>query len=315
MIRIDEMKSVAVLGLGTMGHGIAQTFAVAGYQVRAYDQDNQMRATAVERMRANMKSMAAAGLIAEESIPVVLERVTLCETEDAAAGDAGFVTETVWEDLSAKRALFERIESAVAPETILASNTSSYPMTDIAVCLQRPERAVNTHWFNPPHIIPVVEVVPGKRTSPETAHTAREVLRRIGKLPVYIKKEIPGFLVNRVQTALHREVLDLLEREIASAEDIDLAIRGSMGLRLAAAGPLAILDFAGLDIAGKVYEILAPDLRSDGELPDLIKALIEQGKFGPKSGSGIYDYPVGSVERRIANRDRLYMALLKALSS
>lgn len=313
MMHIDEIKTVAVLGLGTMGHSIAQTFAVAGYNVRTYDQDDQVQRTAVERMRANMESMAAAGLIDEAAIPVSFDRLTLCETEEAAVREADFVTEAIWEDLSLKRALFERIEAVVAGETILVSNTSSYPMTNIAASLRRPERTVNTHWFNPPHIIPVVEVVPGEHTSPETGNTAYELLKRIGKLPVHIKKEIPGFIVNRVQAALHREVLDLLEREIASAEDIDLAIRGSMGLRLAAAGPLAICDFAGLDIVGKVYETLAPDLRSDSQLPDPLQIRIDQGRLGPKTGSGIYDYPAGSVSQRIADRDRRYLALLRAL--
>jgi 3-hydroxyacyl-CoA dehydrogenase len=313
MMHIDEIKTVAVLGLGTMGHSIAQTFAVAGYNVRTYDRDDQVQRTAVERMRANMESMAAAGLIDEAAIPVAFDRLTLCETEEAAVREADFVTEAIWEDLSLKQALFERIEAVVAGETILVSNTSSYPMTNVAASLRRPERTVNTHWFNPPHIIPVVEVVPGEHTSPETANTAYELLKRIGKLPVHIKKEIPGFIVNRVQAALHREVLDLLEREIASAEDIDLAIRASMGLRLAAAGPLAICDFAGLDIVGKVYETLAPDLRSDSQLPDPLRIRIDQGRLGPKTGSGIYDYPAGSVSRRIADRDRRYLALLRAL--
>jgi 3-hydroxybutyryl-CoA dehydrogenase len=179
--------------------------------------------------------------------------------------------------------------------------------------MEHPDRAIAAHWFNPPHIVPVVEVVPGQKTSTETAHVTYRLLARVGKVPVRVHQEIPGFLVNRVQVAMFREVWDLLDRGIASAEDIDRAIRGSMGLRLAALGPLAINDFAGWDVTGKTYENLVPDIRSNTALPQVIQQLLDTGRLGVKAGRGIYDYPADSVPTRTADRDRKYQALVKLL--
>jgi 3-hydroxyacyl-CoA dehydrogenase len=312
-MNVHSIQTVAVLGLGTMGHGIAQTFAVGGFAVRCYDELPSARATLHDRARVNLQRMAEAGIVPAPAIDPSLARLTVCASEGEAAGPAQFVVEAVAEDLGVKQDLFARVEPLVAPETILASNSSSYPISQTADRLERPERTVLTHWFNPPHIVPVVEVVPGRRTSEETTRTTVELHERIGKTAVRINKEVPGFLVNRVQVALFREVWDLLERGIASAEEIDRAIRGSMGLRLAALGPLQILDFAGLDITGRVYENLAPDLRADAELPPRVQALVEQGHFGVKAGKGFFDWPAEAAEAARARRDRLYLALVKLL--
>jgi 3-hydroxybutyryl-CoA dehydrogenase len=179
--------------------------------------------------------------------------------------------------------------------------------------MHHPERAIVTHWFNPPHIVPVVEVVPGKKTSPATTEGAYQLLKRIGKTPIRIQQEIPGFLVNRVQIALMREVFDLLERGVATAAEIDAAIQGSMGLRLAALGPLQIIDFAGLDITGKVYQNLVGDLRADATLPAKVQALMNQGHFGAKTGQGFFRYTDESLRAQQADRDRRYLALVKLL--
>lgn len=309
------IKHTGVLGLGTMGHGIVLTMSVAGCQVRGYDTSPLARQTAIPRIQANLNQMVAVGVIEEDRIDAILRRIAIGETEVEAVTDAEFVTEAVVEDLQVKQELFSRVESFVGPNTILASNTSSYPMTDIAARLRHPERAVVTHWFNPPHIVPVVEVVPGEKTSPATTQRAYEFLGRIGKLPVRVDQEIPGFLVNRVQVAMLREVWDLLDRGVASAEEMDRAIRGSMGLRLAALGPLAIVDFAGWDVTARVYENLISHQRGDTELPERIQQLMRDRHFGVKSGRGVFDYPPDSAEQQIADRDRTYLELVKLLHS
>ncbi|MFH1264885.1 MAG: 3-hydroxyacyl-CoA dehydrogenase NAD-binding domain-containing protein [Planctomycetota bacterium] len=309
----QSVLAVAVFGLGTMGHGIVQTFARAGCRVRGYDADRRAGDTLGERIEANLNQMAEAGLGEHAAIPAVLERITVCQTQSEAARGAQFVVEAVREDLTEKQALFGRLESTVEADAILASNTSSYRVTDIAANLRRPDRVVATHWFNPPHIVPVVEVVPGEKTSAETVQTTYDLLARVGKMPVRVNQEIPGFLVNRVQVAMFREILDLLDRGIASAEDIDRAVRGSIGLRLAAMGPLAIIDFAGWDVTGKVYQNLIPDLRRDTDLPQTARQLLESGRLGVKTGHGIYDYPADSAQRRQQDRDRAYLALAKLL--
>ena len=306
-----EIKRVAVLGLGTMGHGIVQTMATADCQVRGYDASCDARRTLVRRIRGNLHQMVAVEIVEKESIREILGRITVCGSEAEAVDGAEFVTEAVSEDLALKRELFGRLETLVGPGTILASNTSSFPMTDVAAGMRHPERAVVTHWFNPPHIVPVVEVVPGEKTSAETAQSAYAFLEHIGKLPVRVNQEIPGFLVNRVQAAMFREIWDLLDRGIASAEEIDRAIRGSMGLRLAALGPLAITDFAGWDVTARVYQNLIPHQRRDTELPNRIQQLIAEGHYGVKSGRGVFEYPPDTVEERIADRDRTYLELVK----
>jgi 3-hydroxyacyl-CoA dehydrogenase len=312
-MNVADIQTVAVLGLGTMGHGIAQTFAVAGYAVRGYDGLASTRATLHDRVRKNLLTMAEGGIVAAESIEPALARLIVCASESEAVAPAQFVVEAVSEDLGLKQDLLARVEPHVAPQTILASNSSSFPITETANRLRHPEWAVLTHWFNPPHIVPVVEVVPGRRTADETTRTALELHNRIGKVAVRVNHEVPGFLVNRVQIAMFREIWDLLERGIASAEEIDKAIRGSMGLRLAALGPLRIIDFAGLDITGRVYENLAPDLRADAQIPANVRALLDQGCFGVKTGKGFFNYPATSIDEQRAQRDRLYLALVKLL--
>jgi len=309
-----ELTRVSVIGLGTMGHGIAQTMALAGHSVRGYDEHPASRQSLVPRITANLRQMQALGIVEERSISDALGRITVGETEAEALDGAQFVTEAVSEDLSLKQALFERLETMVDPNTIVASNTSSYPMTEISVRMKRAERAIVTHWFNPPHIMPVVEVVPGERTSPETTQTVCDFLERIGKTPVRLNQEIPGFLVNRVQIAMFREIWDLWNRGVASAEDIDRAIRGSMGLRLAALGPLAVSDFAGWDVTSRVYQNLIPDLRSDHELPERILDLVRAKHYGAKTGQGVFEYPQESLDQRIADRDRTYLQLVQLVA-
>jgi len=309
----ESIKNVAVLGLGTMGHGMAQTFAAAGCAVCCYDPTAAARDTAMDRIRGNLDQMAEAGMVDDESIRKTLERIQIFESESETVASAQFVVEAISEDLAAKQDLFARIEPLVAAETILASNSSSFPITESAAKMQHPERTIVTHWFNPPHIVPLVEVVPGERTDEDTARITVDFHRRVGKLAVRLNKEIPGFLVNRIQVAIFREIFDLLDRGVASAADIDQAIRGSIGLRLAALGPFQVMDFAGLDITSRTFENLVTDIRSDTELVPVIRGLVDDGNFGTKTGKGIYDYTPESIEQKQAERDRRYLALAKLL--
>jgi 3-hydroxyacyl-CoA dehydrogenase len=312
-MNVESIQTVAVLGLGTMGHGIAQSFAAGGLHVRCWDEQPMPRSTLLDRVRGNLVRMAQAGIVAVADIEPTLGRIAVCDDAAAAVAPARFVVEAVSEDLDMKRQLFARIEPHVAADTILASNSSSFPISQSGDCLSRPERAVLTHWFNPPHIVPVVEIVPGGRTDDATVQTTVQLHEKIGKTAVRINQEVPGFLVNRVQVAMFREIWDLLERGVASAGEIDRAIRGSMGLRLAALGPLAIIDFAGWDITARVYQNLIPHLRSSTDLPECIGKLLDEGRLGVKSGKGIFDYPPESIADRQARRDRLYLALIKLL--
>ena len=305
------LQRVAVLGLGTMGHGIAQTFAMAGCEVTGFDEISAAGDSLHDRVRQNLRDFVEAGLFESDQIDSVLKRLRVCRTEAEAVSSAEFVTEAVREDLAAKQELFERIERDVSDDAILASNSSTFPISQSGARLRRPERAVVTHWFTPPHIVPTVEVVGSPRTNEGTIQATLELLRRSGKLAIRINQELPGFLVNRVQIAVMREVWDLLDRGVASVEDIDAAIQGSMGFRLAALGPLRIHDFGGLDIQTAVFRNLAPQIASGTEVPPKVQAIVDAGHHGFKTGRGFYEYPPEAADQVRSERDQRYLALLR----
>jgi 3-hydroxybutyryl-CoA dehydrogenase len=312
-MNLDSIQTVAVLGLGTMGHGIAQTFAAAGYEVRGYDVQAAARASLHDRVRKNLQAFVDSGLFPAAGVEPTLARITACDTEQAAVDGVQFVTEAVAEDVSVKQALFSRVESLVAAETILASNSSTFPISQSGANLRRPDRAIVTHWFNPPHLVPLVEVVPSPLTNESTTLTTMTLMQQIGKQPLRLRKELPGFLVNRIQVALMREVWDLLDQGVASAEEIDAALRASVGFRLAAVGPLEVHDFGGLDIQTTVFRNLAPEIRSNTEVPALAAKLVAEGHLGAKTGRGFQDYPPAKIAARQQRRDALFLALIKLL--
>ena len=310
---VQNISNVAVLGLGTMGHGIAQTFALAGYTVRGFDDVAAACDTLVERVRINLQAFVRAGLLSADKIEPTLARISAHSSIAAAVAGADFVTEAVKECLPTKQSLFAELEALVRPGTILASNSSSFPISQSAATMRDRSHALVTHWFNPPHLVPLVEVVPGPDTTEATTETTMAVMADIGKQPLRLRKELPGFLVNRIQVAIMREIWDLLEQGVASAEEIDAAIRGSIGFRLAAVGPLEVHDFGGLDIQAAVFRNLAPEIRDGSELPKVVDDLVSQGHFGPKSGRGFYEYsPARTAERR-DRRDQLFLSLVKLL--
>ena len=308
-----EFQNVSVVGLGTMGHGIAQTLALAGANIRVFDTNHKFLEELHHRISGNLSVMMDAGAIPQVDESEVLKRIVCCKNESEALQGAEFVIEAIVEDLELKKAFFQRCEKIVSADTILASNTSSFPMTEISQLLSRPERAINTHWFNPPHVIPVVEVIPGEKTTQQTVDQVVRFLKELGKHPVRIHQELPGFVLNRLQIALFREMLDLVGRGVISAEDLDIAVRGSLGLRWAAVGPMRVGDFGGWDVLTKVYEVLASQIRSDTKLPEALADLQLQGKLGLKTGAGFFEFPDEDYERVVAEKDRKFMAWAKVL--
>lgn len=308
---MSRLTRVSIIGLGTMGHGIAQTFAMAGCDVTGFDEVRAAGDSLHDRIRQNLRDFVAAELFPADQIDATLRRIRVCGTQAEAVRDAQFVTEAMREDLAAKQELFERLEPLVADDTILASNSSTFPISQSGARLNRPERAVVTHWFNPPHIVPTVEVVGCSLTNEATIQATLELLRRSGKLAIRINQELPGFLVNRVQIAVMREVWDLLDRGVASVEDIDAAIQGSMGFRLAALGPLRIHDFGGLDVQTAVYRNLTPEIAAGTTVPATVQRIVDAGHHGFKTGQGFYRYSPESAEQIRSDRDRRYLSLLK----
>lgn len=313
----EDIETISVLGAGIMGHGIAQAFLMGGYPVRLYDIKESILDTARSHIRKNMEMFAQEGLLDAETIQPAMDRLFTTTDLIKAVESADFIVEAAPEDLALKQELFQKVESLCPPHAIIATNTSSLTLSAIGERVKDKTRLVVTHWFNPPHIVPTVEVVRGPETSDETMDIAVGLLEKIRKMPVRISRELPGFLVNRIQTALIREVWDLYEKGIASAADIDKAVKGSIGFRLASIGPLLTADLGGLDLWLRVYKNLVNEISSSTEIPKLIQEMVGKGYYGIKSGKGFYDYAIDlskeELDEAVQRRDREFLRRLREL--
>jgi 3-hydroxybutyryl-CoA dehydrogenase len=316
-MKLQEIRDITVLGAGIMGHGIAQSFLMGGYPVRLYDIKESILDTAKAHIEESLGLFSQFDLIGEQDINSALSRLSTTTDLKAAVEGSDFIVEAAPEDLSLKQGLFQQVESLCGRDTIIATNTSSLTLRDIGARVKDKERLVITHWFNPPHIVPTVEVVKAEQTSEETMETTYELLAKIRKLPVKIYQELPGFVVNRIQVAMVREVFDLYEKGVASAEDIDKAVKGSFGFRLASIGPLLTADLGGLELWLKVAENLLPQIQSSTDPPKALQSLVSQGHFGIKTGKGFYDYAVdfskAELDAAVQKRDREFLNRLKQL--
>ncbi len=313
---MKEIHEIAVVGAGLMGHGIAQAFAQKDYSVALYDLNGTLLERALSQVRSNLETFVEVGLEPSERVEKVLSNIRMSLDLKEAVKGAHFVIEAVSEDLTLKMNLFEELDQYCSEEIILASNTSTLPISEIGRKVKAKERLVITHWFNPPHIIPTVEIVRGKTTSEEVFQTSYQLMKKIGKKPVRVSKEIPGFLINRIQTAMFREVLSLLEQGVAEPEDIDAGVTGSFGLRLAVLGPLATLDMGGLDLLYKGMKYLYPFLDDSKEMHRVLEEKVEHGELGLKTGKGFFKYNLKEALalRYSKERDKNLLYLLKTLS-
>jgi 3-hydroxybutyryl-CoA dehydrogenase len=286
------MERIAVVGGGLMGHGIAQVFACAGHEVAITDPDPAALASVHERARANLERI---GLDPASADAIELHD----ELEDALAG-ADFVTEAVSENLELKQDLFARMSRVT--DAILATNTSVISVGEIAADAERPERVVGTHWWNPPYLIPLVEVVQAKRTSDETVARTIELLERVGKTPVHVRRDIPGFVGNRLHHAMWREAFALIDAGVCDATTVDIVIKNSFGLRLAALGPAENADLIGLDLTLSIHEYLLPHLDRSPGPATVLREHVTRGELGMKTGRGFLEW---TAEEAQAVRERL----------
>ncbi len=281
-----NIETIAVLGAGTMGHGIAQLGAEASLNVVLCD----ISGPALERA---MK-MIEAGIVIEgrtiEQCRAITGRIKGMTSIRDAVRSAGLVIECLPEDLELKKKVFREIDGICSPEVILATNTSGLSPTEIAKGLSYPERVVVAHFWNPPQLIPLVEIVPGERTSLSVVDAAVEWVRSLGKEPVRLKKECPGFIGNRLQLALLREALYIVDEGYADIEEVDRSIIYGHGRRLPVTGPFLSADMGGLDIFHIISSYLFPVLCNAPEPSRLMQGLVEKGDLGMKSGKGFYDW-------------------------
>src|SRR5713226_9239966 len=269
---------IAVVGAGLMGHGIAQVFALAGHDVTITDSVGASLDSAKARIRANLADLG--------DDPAAVERVRPLADLAAAVRDADYVVEAVLEDLSLKRSVFVEIERHVRPGTILASNTSVIPITRIMEGLRDRTRALGTHGWNPPFLVPLVEVIGTEWTSPQAIDWTIALHRAAGKTPVHVKKDVPGFVGNRLQHALWREAIALVEHGICDAETVDTVIKAAFGRRLAVLGPLENADLVGTDLTLAIHKTVLPAIESRPSPSPYLEKLVADGKLGFKSGEG-----------------------------
>src|SRR6516165_537987 len=285
---------IAVIGAGLMGHGIAQVFALAGHDVTIYDSVQATLDSAKARILTNLKDLGDDRKAAERITPVVELAVAVRE--------ADYVVEAVLENLPLKQKLFAEIEQHVRPDTILSSNTSVIPITKIMEGLKRRERALGTHWWNPPFLVPLVEVIETQWTSPDVVARTMDLHRAAGKQPAHVKKDVPGFIGNRLQHALWREAIALVEHGICDAETVDAVIKASFGRRLAVLGPLENADLVGTDLALAVHNVVLPAIDNRPGPSPYLQKLVADGKLGFKSGEGFRKW---SQEQQAALRAKL----------
>ena len=303
-----EVKRAAVIGTGTMGPGIGAVLARAGVEVALYD----VSAEVLERAKHGVQ--LAQGVLDRLEAPHADggEVRFVGDLADALDG-ADVVLEAVPEKLELKQEVFQQFERHVSAGTILASNTSGMPITSIASVCEHPERVIGMHWSNPPHLIPMIEVIPGERTDQDVVDRTAELIRSFGYYPV-VEQEVPGFVENRILYAILRECLDLVDRGIIDSQGMDLCVRWGIGYKLAVIGPMELLDMAGLDIYENVGSYLNKDLSTSAGVSETIKRLTAAGRLGMKTGGGIYDYTPEDIEAKRSERAAKLVAVRKALS-
>jgi 3-hydroxybutyryl-CoA dehydrogenase len=292
---------IAVIGAGLMGHGIAQVFASHGHDVAIYDPVPAALASVRARIEANLRDLG------DDASAV--ERVTPSASLADAVREADFVVEAVLEDLALKQQLFAEIEAAARPEAVLASNTSVIPITAIMQGLKDRARALGTHWWNPPYLVPLVEVIGTEWTSSDAASFTIDLHKAVGKTPVHVKKDVAGFVGNRLQHALWREAVSLVEQGICDAETVDTVIKASFGRRLAVLGPLENADLVGTDLTLAIHKTVLPAIESRPGPSPYLEKLVADGRLGMKSGEGFRTW---TPERQAALRRAVLDHLKKA---
>ena len=283
---MDRPVNISVIGAGLMGHGIAVSFARAGHPVSVFDTVPESLATLRERASA---SFAALGHSADE-VEASVARIASTGEFAQCVADAELVIEAAPENLDLKQKIFRNLEEAAPKDCVLASNTSVIPITDIVAQVSTRERALGTHWWNPPHMIPLVEVIRTEWTSEPTMQWVMDLLSSVGKTPVRVEKDVPGFIGNRLQHALWREAISLVENGICDAAAVDTVINSSFGRRLSVLGPLANADLVGTDLTLAIHQTVLEDLEASGKPSPYLEQLVEEGRLGMKSGRGFHDW-------------------------
>ena len=288
-------EQITIVGAGLMGHGIAQLFAVRGHTVWLVDVDDDVLASAKEKVGSNLRNMRNKGVDLDAGIGQILDHInTTTELGPACEGSA-FVFEAVFEELELKQRLFAKLDSLCPPATILCSNTSVISITEIAMKASHRERIVGTHFWNPPYLIPLVEVVKAEESADWCTSATYDLLARVGKHPVHVRKDVPGFVGNRLQHALWREAFAIIDEGICDPATVDEVIRYGFGLRLPILGPVETADMIGLDLALAIHNYILKHINADPTPSTTLQARVEAGELGFKSGKGFLEWSENDI--------------------
>ena len=301
-------ERIAIIGAGLMGHGIAQIFAFHGHPVSLVDDNQDALDSAKRRVHANLTNMAEHGVKFGAGVEEILDRIEVTVDMAIACEGSDFVFEAVFEDLELKQRIFADLDHLCPPETILCSNTSVISITEIADKAEHRERIVGTHFWNPPYLIPLVEVVRAEKTTEWCTTTTYDLLARVGKHPVHVHKDVPGFVGNRLQHALWREAFAIIDEGICDPATVDEVIRNGFGLRLPILGPVETADMVGLDLTLAIHDYILKYINADPTPSSTLQAKVAAGELGFKSGSGFLAWSQAEI---VESRQRLANYLIK----
>lgn len=306
-----KINNVVIAGAGTMGYSMAQIFAEYGYVVTVYDVSRRALDNAQECIRKNVETLIKQGKLDENKANSLMGRLAYTDEKDCFAS-CDIVIESIIEKLEIKRSFYAEISHIVREDAILATNTSGLSINAIAEAVYIPERFIGMHWFNPSHLILLIEIIKGECTDADTAEAVRELSLSIQKKPVVVEKDVPGFVANRIQFAVLRESLDLVEKGVISKEGIDDVMKYGLGFRYACVGPLEVADFGGLDTFYHISSYLMKDLCRDERVPELLRECFEKGEYGVKTKKGFYNYDQGMDVLATEKRDEKLLKLFNA---
>jgi len=306
-----DFTSAAVIGSGMMGPGIALTLALGGLRSTILSRTSEGAARGLATARMQARLLADNGLLDAAAVPPAIALLNASSAFDETVAGASLVVESGPEDMAFKQELFARMDSLAPPRTVLASNTSGLSITAIAARCARPERVLTTHFWNPPHLMPLVEIVKGEKTAAHVAEAVHGLLAACGKTPVIVRKDRPGQLGNRLQMALVREAAYIVAEGIADAEDVDTVAKNGFGLRMPAYGIFEHQDVVGLDLGLAVVEYVARDLYNQPQAPEYFRDLVRRGHLGAKTGQGFYDWSAKSADAVKQRRDDFLIEVLR----
>lgn len=305
------MEKISILGCGTMGHSIALSAAWSGQNIKVYGIDEQDLALAAKGLERKLKVMSANGLFDEEEANRINSRIYFSTSLEEVVSESTIIIEVIPEVLELKKEMYARLEALVDEDVIIASNTSGFMPSLLAADMKVPQRFIVTHFWNPGHLIPLVEVVKGEKTIDATVERAMAMIHSMRKKPILLQKELPGFIGNRLQYALFREAQALLDSGAATKEDIDAAVTYSIGRRLPVTGPLMTADLGGLDVFSAISNYLFEDLATDQHSGETLTRLVEENKFGDKSCKGFYDWEAETSDKINEEREQTLIHFLK----